>query len=116
MFVFPSIYEGFGLPVVEAMACGTPVITGNVPALAEVTGGAVERVERLDPETLGAALVSLARSRERRESLAALGLERARQFSWERAARETLGVYRQAVAGEVGAAAPARAAQHSWIR
>src|SRR5262245_7189158 len=66
MFVFPSLYEGFGLPVIEAMACGTPVVTGQVAALSEVGGGAVEHVDRLDAESLGDAMASLARSRERR--------------------------------------------------
>jgi glycosyltransferase involved in cell wall biosynthesis len=113
MFVFPSLYEGFGLPVVEAMACGTPVLTGNVPALAEVSGGAVEQIDRLDADSIGSALVNLTRSRERRQSLAALGLERARTFSWERAARETLKVYRHALAGEARVDTAEPAAVHS---
>jgi glycosyltransferase involved in cell wall biosynthesis len=97
MFVFPSLYEGFGLPVIEAMACGTPVITGSVPALTEIGGGAIEHVEDLQVETLGDAMVALGRDGNRRRHLSLLGLARARTFSWERAARETLEVYRQAV-------------------
>src|SRR5216110_1104150 len=69
MFVFPSLYEGFGLPVVEAMACGTPVVTGHVAALAEIGGGAIEQVNRLDADTLGDAMVRLADEGQRRETL-----------------------------------------------
>jgi glycosyltransferase involved in cell wall biosynthesis len=94
MFVFPSVYEGFGLPVVEAMASGTPVITSHVAALAEVAGGAVQYVDRLDADALGEAMTTLGRDRLRRKELSTLGLARARTFSWERAARETLAVYR----------------------
>jgi glycosyltransferase involved in cell wall biosynthesis len=78
------------------MACGVPVVTGHVPALMEVAGGAVELVERLDAESLGDVMVALARNGDRRHELSGLGLERAQAFSWQRAARETLDVYREA--------------------
>ena len=99
MFVFPSVYEGFGLPVVEAMACGTPVVVADVAALAEVGGGAVARVRSFDAEALGDELVRLARDQDRRRHLATLGRARAQTFSWRRAALETLAVYRQVAAG-----------------
>jgi len=97
MFVFPSLYEGFGLPVIEAMACGAPVITGDVGALNEVGGAAVERIPELSADSLGGVMVRLARDAERREELRRLGLERSQLFSWQRAAKETLDVYRHAV-------------------
>jgi glycosyltransferase involved in cell wall biosynthesis len=108
MFVFPSVYEGFGLPVIEAMASGTPVITSRVAALAEVAGDAVHYVDKLDPDALGEAMVALGRDRARQKALSALGLSRARTFSWERAARETMAVYR--LTARPGASRPRRAA------
>src|SRR5471032_2439525 len=95
MFVYPSMYEGFGLPVVEAMACGVPVITGRTAALSEIGGGAIVEVDRIEPDALGRALVELAGSRDRREELAGRGLTRAESFSWQRAAGESLEIYRE---------------------
>ncbi len=77
MFVYPSMYEGFGLPVVEAMACGTPVVTGRAAAVAEIGAQAVEHVERIDDASLGDALVRLARDHGRRNALSAAGRTRA---------------------------------------
>src|SRR5262245_20917149 len=107
MFVFPSLHEGFGLPVIEAMACGTPVITGRTSSMPEIAGDAVEQVDAVDTAALGDAMVRLARSREQRDRLSVLGRERAGQFSWRRAARETLAVYR--LAAQSAASSPVSA-------
>jgi len=94
VFVFPSLYEGFGLPVIEAMACGAPVITSNRASLPEVAGDAALVVDPDNAEAVGDALVQLLRDAPLRESLRQKGFARAKQFTWERAARQTLDVYR----------------------
>src|SRR5207253_2454839 len=81
-----------------AMACGAPVITGSAAALGEIGGDAVDHLEQVDVEALGDRLVALATSRERREELSSRGLLRARMFSWRRAARESLEIYRRTAA------------------
>jgi glycosyltransferase involved in cell wall biosynthesis len=96
LLAFPSLYEGFGLPVLEAMACGTPVITSNVSALPEVAGDAALLVDPADVSALAESMERALTDQALRDDLRTRGLERARQFSWERAARETLAVYEKA--------------------
>ncbi len=93
VFVYPSLYEGFGLPPLEAMACGTPVIASNASSLPEVVGDAGILVEPRDPAALARAVESVLGSDTLRQEMRAKGLKQARRFSWERAARETLAVY-----------------------
>lgn len=96
-FVFPSLYEGFGLPVLEAMACGTPVITSNVSALPEVAGDAALLVDPNSVEAIAGEMVRLVNDASLREELRGRGLQRARQFDWEASAARTLDIYRQAL-------------------
>lgn len=94
-FIFPSFYEGFGLPVLEAMACGCPVITANTSSLPEVAGEAALYVEPGDTEGLVERLLQLLGDEALRKSLAEKGRLQARKFSWEAAARVTLDTYRK---------------------
>jgi len=96
VFVHPSLFEGFGLPPLEAMACGTPVITSNTTALPEVVGEAAVQVDPLDVEALAGALARVTGDAGLRGELRARGLERAGQFTWEKTARQTLRVYHEA--------------------
>jgi glycosyltransferase involved in cell wall biosynthesis len=95
VFAFPSLYEGFGMPVLEAMACGTPVVTSNVSALPEVAGAAGLLVNPYEPAAISDALAELLESAARRDDLARRGLERARRFTWPQVAEQTVRVYKQ---------------------
>ncbi len=93
LFVHPSLFEGFGLPPLEAMACGTAVITSNTTALPEVVGDAALTVDPLDVEALAEAMAIVLGNTTLRSELEQRGLERAAQFSWEHTARIVHGVY-----------------------
>jgi glycosyltransferase involved in cell wall biosynthesis len=92
LFVFLSLYEGFGLPVLEAMACGTPVLCSNVSSLPEVAGEAALLVDPLDIESMAEAMNRLLQDEGLRTQLVERGYRQVRQFSWDRCARETLAV------------------------
>lgn len=94
VLVFPSLYEGFGLPVLEAFAAGAPVITSNTTALPEVAGDAALLVDPYDFEEIGAAIQSVLEKEEVAEDLRRRGLRRARGYSWDRTASMTREVYR----------------------
>jgi glycosyltransferase involved in cell wall biosynthesis len=96
-FVYPSLYEGFGLPIVEAMACGTPVITSSIGSPAEVAGDAAITVNPQDVAALSEAIGRVLGDPARRAEMRQAGLRRAAAFSWERAAAETAAVYRRAL-------------------
>jgi len=98
-FVWPSLYEGFGLPPLEAMACGTPVVTSNTSSLPEVVGDAALQVDPDDVDTLADALLTAATDAAPRDDLIEKGRRRAAQFTWERTAQLTLDTYRAAAQG-----------------
>jgi glycosyltransferase involved in cell wall biosynthesis len=98
-FVFPSLYEGFGLPVLEAMRRGVPVACSNASSLPEVAGDAALLFDPRDTQAIRAAMERLLTDRTLASDLAERGRERAKAFSWERSARETLGSYERALAG-----------------
>ena len=93
LFVFPSLYEGFGLPLIEAMACGVPVISSNTSSMPEVVGGAALLVDPLDADQMAAAIARVLCDEALGERLRQQGIARARQFSWATSARQTLDLY-----------------------
>jgi glycosyltransferase involved in cell wall biosynthesis len=102
-FVYPSLYEGFGLPPLEAMACGAPVIASRASSLPEVVGEAGLLVNPLDVEDIAAAMVRVASDPALREAMRGAGRARARQFSWHECARRTLAVLEKAATQGKGA-------------
>ncbi len=97
-FLYPSVFEGFGLPVLEAMACGTPVLTSNVSSLPEVIGSAGMTLPPDDDAVWADALEDIVTNKDWRSMASRRGLERAKQFTWQRTAELTLASYRRAVA------------------
>ncbi len=97
LFVYPSLYEGFGLPPLEAMACGTPVIASDASSLPEVVGEAGMLVNPLDVEALAEAMGHVLSDEALRRGMSERGLKRARRFSWRKMAHETVQLYRRAV-------------------
>ena len=95
VFAYPSLYEGFGFPPLEAMACGTPALVSDAPCLPEVCGDAALIVPARNASSIADGLASLIQNAELRETLIAKGSERAAFFSWDKTARETLEIYRK---------------------
>jgi glycosyltransferase involved in cell wall biosynthesis len=106
LLVMPSLYEGFGLPVIEAMACGTPVVTSPNGSLAEIAGDAAEYVDPWQVESIATGVHTVLTNQDRNVALRAAGLERAAQFSWRATAEQTRRVYSAVTRGSttVGAA------------
>ncbi|HAL60992.1 MAG TPA: hypothetical protein DCP08_01115 [Chloroflexi bacterium] len=95
VFVFPSLYEGFGLPALEAMACGTPVVTSNLSALPEVVGDAAIQVDPYNIQALAEAIAEVLKNERLRNEMRARGLVRVKSFALEEEARKTLSVYEE---------------------
>jgi glycosyltransferase involved in cell wall biosynthesis len=105
LFVLPSLWEGFGFPALEAMACGTPVLVSDVSSLTEVVGDAGLRAPPDDPARMALAMREALGNQRLRDDLGRKGVERARAFTWDRACAETEAVYEEAGGGAGGGAA-----------
>jgi len=106
VFVFPSLYEGFGLPPLEAMASGTPVVTSNISSLPEVAGDAAVLVDPHFPQAIADGIYTVLTDESVRRTLRQKGLVRAAQFSWEQSVRRVLDIYRDAGAPASSSAPP----------
>lgn len=100
LFVYPSLYEGFGLPVLEAMACGTPVAASRATSIPEVVGDAGLLFDPLNVDEITNTMWKILTDAELRQDLRNKGLERVKLFSWEKTARETLALYEDVIEGE----------------
>ncbi len=99
-FVYPSLFEGFGLPPVEAMACGTPVVTSNTSSPPEVVGEAALLIDPCDVQALTSAISQIVGDQPLRAKLRAQGIEQARKFTWRAAAEKTLQLYQESFAAK----------------
>ena len=93
LFTYPSMYEGFGLPILEAMACGAPVITSNISSMPEVAGDAAVLIDPNNADELAQAIKDILKNEVLRKSLTSRGYEQAKRFSWDKCAKETIKVY-----------------------
>ncbi|MFT4535537.1 MAG: glycosyltransferase involved in cell wall biosynthesis [Saprospiraceae bacterium] len=97
VFIYPSIYEGFGLPVLEAMACGTPVITSETSSLPEIGGSSVSYINPNSIEQLTSQIIVLCSDKEKREKFSKQGIKRAAHFSWKKTAQETINLFEKMI-------------------
>ena len=102
--LYPSLFEGFGLPVLEAMTLGAPVITSNSTSIPEIGGSAALLVDPMQEEDIFKAMLTLSSNQTHRETLREKALQQAKNFSWERAARDTLELYRNLIQQPKGTA------------
>lgn len=97
LFLFPSLYEGFGIPILEAMACGCPVVTSNTGACPEIAGSAAILVDPHDPDNIAEEVISVIKDNFLRKKIIQLGYIESKKFSWEKAAKETLNIFNYVV-------------------
>jgi len=97
LLIYPSLYEGFGLPIIEAFTCGCPVITNNISSMPEIGGDAAFYCDMSNPEEISKSIEALVADKDLSDKLIKRGLERATQFTWENCVQQTKGVYKDLV-------------------